>query len=1014
MKKIAKKLLIVFLVVISATTQNHAQDIVYSVSGVYNNEKIALDSILVENLTNNTRILFGPLPSRQKYLINLSERLLTSVNGIADEGPVFSVAQNSPGVLKLKYNKNIPISVKIAVYNVNGQSLYSSSGKTVYPGNSVSVKLGASGVYLVKIESPEKIETFKAIGSGNIQEYGVNIEDFGKNSVNILKSTKPPKEFDFNMGDSLRISAYKKDLYAWPEGTRIESSTPIDFQFKQSSVNTTGISDAYVPLNGTITSITGYDPSNGDLEIRITNNTPQLRPGNIITVDLDTMGYLRRIVKIDEIGGIKKITTQPAYLNEVFINKEFKLHTGLINPKIQLKSTGSMNDISEALTDEEGFIHPYKVIYKSSEGILTTKSAFNEKDLNDFRKPLISETIPLEKNFHKDKTTHFYSTNQSKFDLSVNFVGEFKFAEGFDVDQLDVNYKLKKSDLVEYKYYLDGRAELIVKLKLEIEDEMKPIIPKDKKPVELDLGPAFDKFKNVTVHFQIGPVPMWITFNNSILYNYEINANGKLKTEWGFEYVHNLKVGATFDKEASVDDKKFNPFWDKDQDFRFDPLKMKGEVNANAHFEVYPRVEAMVYDFLGPYFEIVPFINGDFHIKGNISTYDFNDLSEQGNFVAWDSKFGIGLDLRMGSKLTFLWGLFDKEWALKEPVHIFNENEDHTKTIFSAPHKLTQLSVLPKNANKNDIIPIKFKVTSFSLFPILNGKPIPFCPIYFESNDDNFRKTIFTDLNGEAIVNWNFDNAGEKRYTAKIYKADASKQEEATVLNAVYGSIYVLPDFSGINGTFKDFRDEAIYDWVKIGNQIWMADNLRHIPKGENFAPPSIPVTNISTIDYSDTYTKPYYYVYGSNGLFQDYVETQATMKAYGVLYNYSAAKCACPEEQGWRLPTDSDWEVLEKYIGEKYGYAKNIDYNYWENVGNRLKSKTWGGDDSFGFNALPAGMRDRENGNFNGLGFATYWWSSTPWLSDCSFERHIFNNHRFYKSHLFNQYGLSVRCIRD
>jgi hypothetical protein len=77
--------------------------------------------------------------------------------------------------------------------------------------------------------------------------------------------------------------------------------------------------------------------------------------------------------------------------------------------------------------------------------------------------------------------------------------------------------------------------------------------------------------------------------------------------------------------------------------------------NLNARLEIYPRVELMFYSMFGPFAEIVPFIEGNYNssLKSQITP------SGSETFLAWDCGINLGLDFRIGSKLSFL-GLFNK------------------------------------------------------------------------------------------------------------------------------------------------------------------------------------------------------------------------------------------------------------------------------------------------------------------------------------------------------------------
>jgi uncharacterized protein (TIGR02145 family) len=143
--------------------------------------------------------------------------------------------------------------------------------------------------------------------------------------------------------------------------------------------------------------------------------------------------------------------------------------------------------------------------------------------------------------------------------------------------------------------------------------------------------------------------------------------------------------------------------------------------------------------------------------------------------------------------------------------------------------------------------------------------------------------------------------------------------------------------FAGETGTFTDSRDGNTYKWVKIGDQVWMAENLAYLPE---VSPPS---------EYSDT--EPCYYVYGYEGTNVSEAKTTYNYKTYGVLYNYLAALTACPN--GWHIPTIEEKHQLVNYLKVK-------GYNY----------------DMCDFLNLLGGWRcGNEWGMFEHIGHQGYWW---------------------------------------
>lgn len=164
------------------------------------------------------------------------------------------------------------------------------------------------------------------------------------------------------------------------------------------------------------------------------------------------------------------------------------------------------------------------------------------------------------------------------------------------------------------------------------------------------------------------------------------------------------------------------------------------------------------------------------------------------------------------------------------------------------------------------------------------------------------------------------------------------------------------------NGVIKDIRDGQSYKIIKIGNQIWMAENL-------NFK-------TYNSVCYDNDPTN---------------------CMNYGRLYTWTAAMKACPE--GWTLPTESDWRNLKESAELKGGPG---------NAGRVLKLGA--------FSALLGG--DRINKKYNFLETNGYYWSSTE-VDDTHAVDYVFlsesddlvpGNAKY--SH--KEHGFSVRCIKS
>ncbi len=164
-------------------------------------------------------------------------------------------------------------------------------------------------------------------------------------------------------------------------------------------------------------------------------------------------------------------------------------------------------------------------------------------------------------------------------------------------------------------------------------------------------------------------------------------------------------------------------------------------------------------------------------------------------------------------------------------------------------------------------------------------------------------------------------------------------------------------EINGAEGIGID-QDNYNFKWVGIGEQIWMAENLRVTNYNDG-----TPIHNeTSTTDWRNETIGAYCW-YDNDISYKD---------PYGALYNHYVAldDKTCPT--GWKVPSGDGWTQL-------YQYLQDIGHTDKEYV--VLKSTTgwkddYNGTDLYGFNALPAGIRSL--GTFSVMFGTAEFWSST------------------------------------
>lgn len=186
------------------------------------------------------------------------------------------------------------------------------------------------------------------------------------------------------------------------------------------------------------------------------------------------------------------------------------------------------------------------------------------------------------------------------------------------------------------------------------------------------------------------------------------------------------------------------------------------------------------------------------------------------------------------------------------------------------------------------------------------------------------------------------------------------------------------------------------YKILKIGNQFWLAENLKTYKYNDGSTIKSFVSDSLWNLD--------------TLGAVCHYDNKSENTKIYGAMYNWFAVKSnkLCP--LGWKVPSSSDWDTLSTFLGGD------------EIAGDKLKEQGnlhWvapndNATDVFGFSALPAGTKN-VYGSFS-QGYLTYWWAS----EDTGFDKNsaaVRGIHRDF-SKIVNQgmqksTGLPVRCLK-
>lgn len=171
--------------------------------------------------------------------------------------------------------------------------------------------------------------------------------------------------------------------------------------------------------------------------------------------------------------------------------------------------------------------------------------------------------------------------------------------------------------------------------------------------------------------------------------------------------------------------------------------------------------------------------------------------------------------------------------------------------------------------------------------------------------------------------------------------------------------------------TFFDARDKVEYGMIMIGEQVWMAENLRATIYNDASEIPHLPDSIAWTYNGG-----PGYCWYQNDTMF----------RSWGALYTWEAVNTGLLCPSGWHVPSDQEWKQLEIYLGM----------------------------DETLMTIMPAGRRTPDAW-FESMGYEAHIWTSDQESELKAFARYLRYNHsEIYRSSEYKGNGFNVRCVQD
>jgi uncharacterized protein (TIGR02145 family) len=366
---------------------------------------------------------------------------------------------------------------------------------------------------------------------------------------------------------------------------------------------------------------------------------------------------------------------------------------------------------------------------------------------------------------------------------------------------------------------------------------------------------------------------------------------------------------------------------------------------------------------------------------------------------------------------------------------------------------LSGMRIYPNPMTDNSIIALSPPEAGDAVITVyeITGKTVAQVQTYLEKNMQEFRLWGLKNglylvsvcgntykYIGKLLCNGIFDgNPGiEKVSNTTEFNIEKKSKKELSNSQATVDMHYFngeILKFKGISGNLSTIKtgiptqDELLtfnfilctdgdnnnYSVIDIGSQTWMAENLRTTRYNDGTTIPSV-IDNAEWINLST----PAYCWYNNDSI--------ANKDTNGALYNWFTVntEILCP--YGWHIPGDDEWKTLELSLGMSQEQADTSGPRGTDQ-GTQLKSISgWieggvgNGTNSCGFNALPAGLRPLDNGEFNYFGNTAVFWSSTEIFGDGAICRSIWLEENTVRRAAEESYylgkvnGYSVRCVKN
>ena len=490
------------------------------------------------------------------------------------------------------------------------------------------------------------------------------------------------------------------------------------------------INPEYVPINWETTTVTSFDDSTGNYTIQFADSVPDIHPGSVIAIDRDTVVLYRFVLTANVNGNTMSLTTDDADLTDIFYDTEITLTT---DASSKSNTKGAVfRPVAAYVTDGSG---GYKPLNMSKGDTRFTHNLWHYGF--NFDGYVIDQGL-----------YHQLLLDQMNMDLDFDLEMYMNFG-GREISEVVTDALVRyMSRALQINAALVGRFNTEQQIRLKVWGGCSATSP--------SITLKNDVFPDLTIKFMAGPVPIILKLRSDLCCKVAMSGSGEIQAYTGFTDHAEGRIGFEWSQSGGI-----SPVTTFENTFNFTPPTLEGKGQIQGKAWLYPRISVLLYDIIGPAFELMPYLADTVH-----GGYREQLLGQTNDYCAWSNDLHTGMDFCCELNLN----IFKRQiWndVAGWPIPSYQKHIVDMK-LFHSPKKVLHASGRPQGGQTATV---RFDVYDTSFITHSTFKTILPQIVKFETSGD-LSSEYGIAHSGTVQVSWTSN--GSDTLWAKLYDQDGN------------------------------------------------------------------------------------------------------------------------------------------------------------------------------------------------------------------------------------------------